>query len=274
MNRNLSTRAPEHPRTVLITGASSGIGEAFAAVFASEGFDLVITARREDRLRAVAARLREQYGRRVEVVVEDLAQPAAPARLCEAVSARGLRIDVLVNNAGYGVPGTFTASEWPRQAALLQVMVVAAAELAHRLLPSMIEQRYGRIINVASLAALVPAPAGHTLYAASKAFLVKFSEALASETRGSGVHVNALCPGFTMSEFHDVAGTRAKVRELPPWLWMDAPRVAREGYDAVMAGTPVHVTGRVNRTIAMLARHVPERLVVAIGRRAASKYRK
>ena len=263
-----------HPRTVLITGASSGIGEAFAEVFAAEGFDLVITARREDRLRALAARLEERHRRCVHVIVADLAERDAPARLCDGMAARGVTIDALVNNAGYGVPGSYVASPWERQALLLQVMVVAVAELTHRLLPPMIERGYGRIVNIASLAALVPAPAGHTLYAACKSFVVKFSESLAAEVAASGVHVTAVCPGFTLSEFHDVTGTRATVRQLPSWMWMDAPAVAREGYASVMAGTPVYVTGRINRGIALLGRYLPQRLLVAAGRRTAWRYRK
>ena len=273
-NQNPGTRAPKSSRTVLITGASSGIGEAFAEVFAAEGFDLVITARREERLTAVADRLRRQHASQVEVIAADLSAQDAPARLCNEIARRSLVVDVLVNNAGYGVPGTFVASPWTRQGALLQVMVVAPAELTHRLLPGMVDRGYGRIVNVASLAALVPAPAGHTLYAACKIFAVKFSESLSNEVRRSGVHVTALCPGFTRSEFHDVTGTRAAVRELPPWLWMDAAHVAREGFDAVMAGTPVHVTGRVNRTIATLARYLPKPVLVALGRRTARRYRK
>jgi uncharacterized protein len=260
-------------RTALITGASSGIGAAFAEVFAAEGFDLVITARREDRLRALAASLAQRYRCRVHVIVADLSAVDASVRVCENLNSQGLVVDALVNNAGYGVPGAYLASEWTRHAASLQVMV-ALAELTHRLLPGMMERGYGRIINVASLAALVPAPAGHTLYAASKAFVVKFSEALSGEVRGAGIHVTALCPGFTLSEFHDVTGTRATVSELPGWLWMDAPSVARQGFDAVMRGTPIQVTGAVNRTIALLARWVPQPILVAIGRRTAGRYRK
>ena len=269
-----STTAPLNRRSVLITGASSGIGEAFAEVFAQAGFDLVITARREDRLEAVAARLSQRHGSRVEVIAADLADPNAPERLCRELQARGLTIDALVNNAGYGIPGAFAASDWPRHAALIQVMVTTAAELTHRLVPGMVARGYGRIINVASLAALVPAPAGHTLYAACKAFLVKFSESLGDEVRSSGVHVTALCPGFTLSEFHDVIGTRATVRNLPGWMWMDAATVARQGFEAVMAGSSVYVTGRVNRTIAFLARHLPRGLVLALGRGTAWRYRR
>lgn len=261
-------------RTVLITGASSGIGEAFADLFAAEGFDVVLVARRADRLAVVAERIRMRHSRRAEIIVADLSQRNAPVQLCDEVARRGLTIDALVNNAGYGIPGAYVASPWERHDAMLQVMVVALAELTHRLLPAMIDRGYGRIINVASLAALVPAPAGHTLYAASKALVVKFSESLAGEVLRYGVHVTALCPGFTFSEFHDVTGTRATVSRLPRWLWMDAAQVARQGFDAVMIGTPVHVTGRVNRAIALWSRYLPDWLVRAIGRRTARRYRK
>lgn len=261
-------------RTALITGGSSGIGEAFAEVLAGEGFDLVITARREERLRAVQSRLRERYGSRVELIVEDLERPDAPARLCAELEARGLTIDVLVNNAGYGVPGSYLSSSWEVHARFLQIMVTAVAELTHRLLPGMIERQYGRIINVASLAGLVPSPAGHTLYAAAKAFLIKFSESLGHEVRRDGVLVTALCPGFTYSEFHDVTGTRAMMKRMPGWMWMSAPAVARRGYDAVMSGESIVVTGRLNSVIATLVRILPQRLVVGVGRRIGRSYRK
>ena len=261
-------------RTVLITGASSGIGEAFADVFASEGFDLVLTARREERLRAVAERVRGRFGVAVHLIVADLAERDAPGRICGEIAARGLAIDALVNNAGYGIPGRYIGTSWERQEALLQVMIVGLAELTHRLLPPMVERGYGRIINVASLAGLVPASAGHTLYAASKAFVVRFSEALAHEVSASGVHVTALCPGFTRSEFHDRTGTRETVSRLPAWMWMDSPTVARQGYDAVTQGIPVYINGRVNRTIAGLVKYLPLSFVTALGRRTAKLYRR
>jgi short-subunit dehydrogenase len=260
--------------TALITGASSGIGEAFADVFAAEGYDLVITARREDRLRAVADRIERQHGRRVQVVVTDLARRDAAGRLFDDLAGRGIAVDALVNNAGYGVPGAYLASPWTRHDEFLQVMVTAVAELTHRFLPGMVDRGFGRIINVASLAGLTPPPAGHTLYAASKAFLIKFSEALSHEVIGHGVHVTAVCPGFTLSEFHDVTGTRDKMNRLPTWIWLDAPTVARQGFDAVSRGTPVYVNGRINRTIATLVRILPESLVRNAGRRFGRAYRK
>lgn len=261
-------------RTALVTGASAGIGAAFARVFALHGFDLVLTARREDRLRALAAELGDRHGTVGHVVPADLADPAAPAGLVAALERLGVSVDALVNNAGYGLPGRYAATSWADQARFLQVMVTAVCELTHRLLPGMIARGYGRIVNVASLAGLVPAAAGHTLYAASKAFLIKFSQALAFETLAQGVHVTAVCPGFTYTEFHDVNQTRELVRQLPRWMWMDADTVARQGYDAVMAGRPIVVPGLVNRTIARLARLLPEPLVVALARRQGRKFRR
>lgn len=260
-------------RTALITGASAGIGLAFAELYAAKGHDLVVTARREDRLRALAERLGRAHGIRVHVVAADLERRDAPRELCETLAARGITVDVLVNNAGYGVPGAFLKHDWARHQAFLDIMVGAVCELTHRLLPGMIERGYGRVINVASLAGLVPSSAGHTLYGASKAFLIKFSEALAQEVARHGVHVCALCPGFTYSEFHDVTGTRAKVSTMPGWLWMHAPEVVRDGYDAVEAGLPIVVPGRVNRTIALLVRLLPGAIVQAVNRRASRSFR-
>jgi short-subunit dehydrogenase len=263
-----------HRKVALVTGASSGIGEAFAEVLAAEGFDLAITARREKKLLAVQSRLSEKYRTRVEVIVGDLEDPATPARVCAELEARGLKIDMLVNNAGYGVPGSYVASTWDVHERFLQVMVIAVAELTHRLLPGMIERRYGRIINVASLAGLVPAPAGHTLYAAAKAFLIKFSESLGHEVRRHGVLVTAVCPGFTFSEFHDVTGTRAQMKKLPGFMWLSSADVARQGYNAVMAGKSVVITGRINAAVATLVRILPQGLVIGVGRRMGRQYRR
>jgi uncharacterized protein len=270
----MDSKVPGVKRTVLITGASSGIGEELAKVFAAEGWNLIVVARREDRLRTLAATLDAAHGTRVDVIVCDLSEPSAPAALCTEIASRGLVVDALVNNAGYGVPGVFLASPWERQQAMLQVMVTSLTELTHRLLPGMIERQFGRVLNVASLAGLVPAPAGHTLYAASKALVIRFSEALSHEVRPHNVLVTALCPGFTYSEFHDVTGTRESVSKMPKWLWMDAATVARQGYDAVMAGTPIYINGKVNRTIALLCRYLPLSLITGVGRKFGRTYRK
>jgi hypothetical protein len=238
--------------TALVTGASAGIGEALARVVAAHGFDLVLAARREDRLRALARELTERFQVDARVLVADLADPTAPARIFEKCRAGGRRVDLLVNNAGYGLAGGFLDATWEEHARFIQVMMTSAAELTWRFLPS----------------------AGHTLYAASKAFLIKLSESVALENRRHGVHVTALCPGFTHTEFHDVSGTRDLVSHLPAWMWMDAERVAREGYDAVMRGQIVYVPGRANRTIALFIRLLPQALMMSIARRQGRRFRK
>jgi short-subunit dehydrogenase len=260
-------------RLALVTGASAGIGQGFAEVLAEKGFDLVLTARRTDRLHTLARDLSARHRIAAHVIADDLADPRAPERIVTELSAKALHVDVLVNNAGYGVPGSYRSTEWRQQRDQLQVLVAAVAELTHRLLPAMIERGWGRVINVASLAGLLPAVAGHTLYAASKAFVVRFSEALAREVRPSGVHVTALCPGFTLSEFHDITGTRAKVNRLPRFMWLDARTVAQEGYAAVSRGDIVYVNGRINRALATAARWQPG-LVTWLMQRNASKFRK
>jgi uncharacterized protein len=261
-------------RTALVTGASAGIGAAFSRILAERGIDLVLTARRADRLEVLARELRERWGVEARALPADLADPGAPARLHGELAAAGVEVDILVNNAGYGLPNRFVDHAWQEHDAFVRVMVTAVAELTHRFLEGMLERGYGRIVNVASLAGLLPAPAGHTLYAASKAFVVRFSQALALEVRPRGVHVTALCPGFTYSEFHDVSRTRDLVSRLPGWLWMDAETVAREGVEAVMAGRIICVTGGVNRWMARLAGCLPESLVLRAMQRDAVKFRR
>src|SRR5215469_18013681 len=180
----------------LITGASAGIGAAFARALTAQGHDVVLTARRTDRLESLAAELRAQHGIEATVIPNDLADPQAAEQLCKELDQRGLKVDWLINNAGYGVPGRFDASDWATHADFLRVLVTAPTELAWRLIGGMRERGYGRIVNVASLAGHVPGSAGHTLYAASKAYMIKFSQSLALENQTTGVHVCALCPGF------------------------------------------------------------------------------
>ncbi len=260
--------------TALVTGASAGIGAAIAWEFAAHGFDLVLTARRRDRLEALAKELAAAHGGAVHVIVADLSDPAAPARIFDEVAGAGLTIDALVNNAGYGLPGGFLSSDWEAHRAFVQVMVTSVAELCHVFAPGMVARRRGFIVNVGSVAGLVPATAGHTLYGAAKAFVIRFSESFALELQPHGVHVTALCPGFTYSEFHDVNGMRSQVSGLPRWMWMDAATVARQAYDAVVRGDTVCVNGRVNRAIVALARYTPQWIVTRVTRRVGKKFRR
>lgn len=262
-----------HGKTALVTGASSGIGKAFAELLAEKGYALVLTARRGDRLDALAAALRERHGIAAHTIVADLADPGAASRIVTELQQRRLPIDVLVNNAGYGVPGSYVNVAWPDHARFMQVMVTAVLDLTYRLLPPMLDRGWGRIINIASVAGMVPAPAGHTLYGASKAFVIRFSEALSAESAPKGVYVTAVCPGFTYSEFHDVLGTRDRMNKMPAILWLDAPSVAREGYDAVMRGHPVVVNGWIYRFLVWLNGALPRRLARWVSGLAGRRYR-
>lgn len=259
----MRTPAGQSPRA-LVTGASSGIGLAFAHELAERGCDLVLTARRQERLQALARGLRANHGVDAQVLAADLAQPDACANMVAELARCNLHIDILINNAGYGVPGNFLASDWITHSDFIRVLMVAPTELSHRLLPAMRERGYGRIVNVASLAGLIPGTPGHTLYAAAKAYLIAFSQSLALESRAQGVHVCALCPGFTWSEFHDVTGARAKVSKMPAWLWMDAATVTRQGLDAVERGAIVYVPGHMNRAIKRLFKLLPDRLALRL----------
>lgn len=261
------------PTHALVTGASAGIGAAFARELAARGHSLVLTARRVERLEALAAELRASRGIDVHCIPADLADPSTPAALFGEIARRRLTIDVLINNAGYGVTGSFLARPWLTHAQFIQVMMSAPAELCHRFLPAMRERGHGRIINVASLAGLMPAPAGHTLYAASKAYLIKFSQALALENRRHGVNVCALCPGFTWSEFHDANGARAQLKGMPSWLWMAAEPVVRDGLDAVERGEIVRVSGRMNRLVKSLFKLLPDTLGLRVIDRRGKDFR-
>ena len=260
-------------RWALVTGASAGIGAEYARQLAARGCSLVLTARRFDRLETLAAELRNTHAVAVECIAEDLAQIDAVDRLYSEIVRRGLAIDIIINNAGYGVAGNFLKPDWSTHADFIHVMMTAPCELIYRLLPGMRKRGYGRITNIASLAGLVPGSAGHTLYGASKAFLIKFSQSLALENIDSGVKVCAVCPGFTYSEFHDVLGTRATVSRMPKWLWSRTSDVVRDGIDAMERGEIVYVPGRVNRLIKSLLKIVPDKLALRSMQKQSKKFR-
>ena len=197
-------------RWALITGASSGIGAEFARRLASRGMHLVLTARRKELLEKLAEELHTRHGTKTEIIAGDLTDAAEPQRLCEAIAAKGIAIELLVNNAGFGWVGTIQETEQPRMRDLVQLNIAAMTELTYRLLPAMLERGHGGIINVSSVAAFQPV-AYMPAYSASKAFVLHFSEALWAESRDRGVTVTALCPGTTQTDFFDVAN-------VPGWL--------------------------------------------------------
>jgi len=262
-------------RLTLITGASAGIGAAFARAYASRGWDVALTARRVERLEGLAAELRERHHVEAYAIAADLADPAAPDALVAALQQQaGRSPDGLVNNAGYGLPGAYAKTRWEDQAAFIQVLATAPAALTHKLLPSMVERGFGRIIQVASLAGIMPGAAGHTLYAPVKAFLIKFAQSLNLECAGTGVHVSALCPGFTYSEFHDVNGTRSSVSTMPAWMWAKAEPVVEEAIAAVERNQAVFVPGGVNKILATLGRVLPDPLAEALVKSNMNKFRR
>jgi len=247
-------------RRALITGASSGIGRELARLMAADGWSLVLSGRDE----AALGRVAQELGG-AEVVALDLAAPGAPAELAARATANDAPVDALVNNAGFGAIGPFEATDWPRLAGLLQVNVVAATELAHRLLPPMRQRRFGYVLNNASVAGFLPGPFMATYYA-SKAYLLSWSEALSEELRGTGVRVCALCPGPTTTNFSARAGI-AQGRPVSDFGVMDARSVAEIGYRAMLAGRPVAVTGVLNNVLVQAMRATPR----AVLRRAVRR---
>jgi short-subunit dehydrogenase len=250
--------------TALITGASSGIGEQFAYALAAQKYDLVVTARREDRLNAVAAHAREQGAGRVEIVALDLGRRGAPAEIHARLAAAGIEVDYLVNNAGFGTAGRFDTLQLERELDEIDLNVIALVGLTRLFLPAMVARRRGTVINVASTAAFQAVPFMST-YAATKAFVLSFSEGLASELAGSGVGVLALCPGPVRTEFQTVARNQKGL--VPSFVYLDAAAVAAQGIAAAASGRTILINGAINFTIAQATRFMPRALISFVARR-------
>ena len=242
---------------VLITGASAGIGAELAREFARNGHRLTLVARSKDKLARVAAELETEFNVDVKVIVQDLAKPAGPARVVKAARAEGEEIGILVNNAGVIDVGAFAASTTEKLVGLVNLNVRALTELTSLLLPRMVERRFGRILNVASLAAFQPVPS-MAAYAASKAYVLALSEALAEELKGSGVTVSALCPGVTDTDMAtEIKAGSSSAAKLPKELISDPKDVATRAYKALMAGQVVLVPGLPNQITAAWAQVTP-----------------
>ncbi len=249
----------------LITGASSGIGEVFARRLAARGLDLALVARRADRLEALAAELlAAPAARRVEPIPFDLALPDADARLEAELARRGLpEVGWLVNNAGFGYHGEVAGQDPARQAAMIQLNVAAVAALTRRVLPGMLARGAGVIVNVASTAAFQPVPY-FTTYAATKAFVLSFTEALAEEVAGRGIRVLCLCPGPTQTEFFEAAGMEPK---FPGARMTTAEAVVDAALRGLETGKRVVIPGVANALIVQAIRLAPRRLVTRFGAR-------
>jgi short-subunit dehydrogenase len=253
-----------HKRTVLVTGASGGIGLALAQEFAAAGYDLVLTARSEDKLRAAAQDLEKRFQVKATAIAADLELAETPRALVDELRRRGLTIDALVNNAGFGLQGEFVKQPLERVLQMIQLNVSALTALSGLLLPGMVERGRGEVLNLASTAGFQPGPL-MAVYYATKAYVLSFTEAIANELAGTGVVVTALCPGATQSGFSSSArmgGSRLFARGV-----MDPAEVARVGFRALKRGQPVVIPGTMNKMLTASVRFAPRGVVTAIARR-------
>ena len=242
-------------QSALVTGASSGIGERLARRLAADGCDLVILARRTGRLEALAAELRGAHQVRVEVLTADLTSPAGLDAAQARLSDPDRPIELLVNNAGFGSSGLFADLPASRAEDQVRLNVMAVVQLTHAALPGMLGRGHGGILSVSSVAGFVPSP-GAAVYGATKAFITSFSESLAADVKGRGVHVTALCPGFTRTDGPGRSGAGPAAL-----AWLDADQVARAGLEAVAAGRVLSVPGALYKSVVSLSRVVPRAVV-------------
>lgn len=250
----------------LITGASTGIGREYAYLCAQDGYDVVLVARGESKLQALAADIHEKTGRQAYVFARDLSQPAASTELFNDIECTKIPVEVLINNAGFGLAGKFWELDAEEQMQMVQLNVTALTMLSRLFLPGMIAQKRGMILNVASTAAFQPGPL-MAVYYASKSYVVSLSEALYNEARDFGVHVTCLCPGPTATEFDK----RAKLANSKLFAKqnniMDARSVAKIGWSAMKAGKPLVIAGRKNAAMAFLTRFVPMHFTASMARK-------
>jgi short-subunit dehydrogenase len=246
--------------TALVTGASSGIGVALAGELARRGHTIVLVARRADRLQELAGKLGSEHGVRVESLAADVTDPPARARLAAVVAERGLAVDVLVNNAGMGTNGLFHELPVEREIEMIRLNVEAMVALCGAFIPGMVERGSGKVLNTASVSGFMPVPKQAT-YAASKAFVLTFTESLTLDLDGTGVTATALCPGPVKTEFAGI------IDGLPERLYVEPERVAREAIDGLEQGDRTVIPGGGNKMNAVFGRHAPRAVFMAYARR-------
>jgi len=251
-------------KTALITGASGGLGKEFARIHASKGDNLVLAARSKEKLEALKFELEKQYGVSVYVIAKDLSDQHAPKAVYEELKTRKIRVDYLINNAGFGDFGLFAETNWEKQLEMINLNVISLTYLTRLFLPDMIENKFGKILNIASTAAFQPGPT-MSVYFATKAFVLSFSEAIANELKGTGVTVTALCPGATDTGFKAAAAlddsNLFKGNQIAT-----SKEVAEFGYARMMEGKTVAIHGIVNNLMAQSVRFAPRNVVTSIAR--------
>lgn len=257
-------------QTALVTGASYGIGVDLAECFARDGYDLILTARSEEALQSVAARLSGAFNIKAVAIANDLGTQGGGSRLAERIKDRGLTVDVVVNNAGFGHAGALRSAPMETTLGMIDLNVRSLVELTHIYWEGMLHRDRGGVLNVASTAAFQPGPL-MAVYYASKAFVLSFSEALWEEARGTGVHVSCLCPGPTVSGFRERAGT-GKTKLAAASAVMPSMPVAAEGYEGWQRNRRVVITGLKNRIGARVARLLPGSVILRIVRNLQSPH--
>ena len=230
----------------LITGASAGLGAEFARQLAAQGKDLILVARRVAPMEELAARLRDEFNVAIDVIQSDLSAADATGDLYAEVCQRGLEVDYLINNAGSVGPDLLTDRDWLAQQKYIELMMTSVAGMCHHFIPPMQQRGFGRVLNVSSVAGHVSLP-GDTSYGPTKSYLIALSKGLAATTRAQGVHVLALCPGFTHTEFHQSAALTRMKKKSPDFIWYDADVVVREGLNALESGKSMYISGRLYR---------------------------
>ena len=251
--------------TALITGASAGLGKEFARQLAAGGKDLVLVARRREPMEALASGLHEAHGVDIHILTADMSEPGAPRNLFEACRSQGLAIDYLVNNAGSEGPDLIRHRDWDRQDAYLRLMMTSVSAMCHEFIPGMLERGFGRVLNVASVAGRMSVNGDYS-YGPTKAYVIALSKALASSYKPKGIHVMALCPGFTHTEFHASDRLTIMKSNTPTWIWYDADVVIREGLDALEKGKDEYTSGRLYRfLVPVLKRRWTRRLLTVLG---------
>jgi short-subunit dehydrogenase len=255
--------APSTAGAALVTGASSGIGAAVARELAARGHALILVARREQRLRSLADELAGEHGVSAEVIAADLADADGRERVHSEIAARGRWVEVLVNNAGFGSRGRFVDNDTARMVEMVEVNSAAVVDLSGRFLPGMVNRGRGAVINIASAASFQPLP-GSAVYAATKAFVLSFSEAVRTELRGSGVSVTAVCPGPVETEFTEAAGMSGVENETPSAFWISAEEVARQAVAGAAADKRVVVPGALYKASSLLGQHSPRAIALPL----------
>ena len=250
-------------KTALITGASGGIGLELARIFSRNGFNLAIIATNEQRLNEVKQEIEKSAGVPVKVIAKDLSREEAPQEIYDELQSEGMRVDVLVNNAGYSIYGKFTETDNKNEIDMMKVNIFALTQMTKLFLPGMVERGEGKVLNVSSIGAFGPGPL-MAVYFASKSYVLYFSEAMANELKGTGVTATALCPGPTHSNFVQRGGMGGARLARMNFMFMDARSVARTGYRGLMRGKTVDVACRRNALMSLLPRLGPRDLTTAV----------